>query len=193
MKLIVGLGNPGGKYRLTRHNAGFMIVEGLARANRIRLKRNRRFKAVAGKGFIEGEKSYLALPQTFMNLSGYSVCIMVKWLKLELERLLVVVDDIALPFGSIRIRARGSDAGHKGMRSIIDLLGTEEFARMRIGILGRTKIGDCSRYVLNRFTGKEQKALPDILTRAAEACGCWAKEGIEAAMNQFNLRSKNHI
>ena len=186
MKLIVGLGNPGEEYSLTRHNVGFMAVREIAALNDIKLKLNRRFKAITGEGVIKGENCYLAMPQTFMNLSGHSVRQIVKWLKLDLSELLVILDDIALALGTIRIKAKGSDAGHKGMRSLIGCLGVSDFSRLRVGILGRKNIGDCSRYVLNRFSRKEQKMLPEILNRASEASACWIKEGVERAMNKYN-------
>lgn len=186
MKLIVGLGNPGREYNLTRHNVGFMVVEEVASLNDIKLKLNKRFKAVTGEGLIGGESCYLVMPQTFMNLSGHAVRSIMNWLKSDMNELLVIIDDIALVFGRIRIRARGSDAGHKGMRSLIDCLGADDFSRIRVGILGRKNIDDCSRYVLNRFTRKEQKALPDVLNRASRACECWIKEGVEESMNKYN-------
>ncbi|MBU4343011.1 MAG: aminoacyl-tRNA hydrolase [Candidatus Omnitrophica bacterium] len=186
MKLIVGLGNPGKEYKLTRHNMGFMAVEQLAEEYSIKFRKNRRFKGMTGEGVAGKEKITLLMPQTFMNLSGHSVCSIVNWLKIEISNILLVVDDVALPFGTIRIRPKGSDAGHKGMRSVIDCLGTGDFPRMRIGIMGRPQIKDCSRYVLDRFTKKEQKALPKILNRSSHACECWLKESIGRAMNKFN-------
>ncbi len=186
MKLIVGLGNPGRQYNLTRHNVGFMVIEKLARLGNTRLKSNRGFKALTGEGLIGEEGCCIAMPQTFMNLSGHSVRSIVNWLKIDLSDVLLIVDDIALPFGTIRIRPKGSDAGHKGVRSVIDCLGTNEFSRMRIGIMGRKDIRDCSRYVLGRFTKSEQKALPGILDRISEACECWIMEGVAAAMNRYN-------
>jgi len=186
MKLIVGLGNPGEEYSLTRHNIGFMVVREMASASDVKLKLNRRFKAITGKGVIQEESYYLAMPQTFMNLSGPSVRSIINWLKLDLSELLVIVDDVAFPFGKIRIRAKGSDAGHKGMRSLIDCLGTNDFSRIRIGVLGRKHIGNFSRYVLGRFSRKEQKALPEVLNHAAQACECWTREGVESTMNKYN-------
>ena len=188
MKLIAGLGNPGPEYELTRHNVGFMTIKELAELNNIKLKPNRRFKAITGEGLIDGKRCYLAMPQTFMNLSGHSVRSIINWLKLELSEIMLIVDDIALPFGSIRMRPKGSDAGHNGLGSVITCLGSDDFSRMRIGIMGRDHIKDCSRYVLARFTKREQKALPDILERSSRACMCWAKEDMNMAMNKFNSR-----
>lgn len=190
MKLIVGLGNPGGEYSLTRHNLGFMVVEVVSRLNGLKFRSNRRFKTFTAEGLIGNEACYLAKPQTYVNLSGHSVRSIVKWLHITLDEILIVIDDISLPFGEVRIRPKGSDAGHKGLRSIIDCLGANEFSRMRIGILGREKenIKDLSAYVLDRFTKKEQKVLPDILKRSSEACECWVKEGVKIAMNRYNSK-----
>lgn len=188
MKLIVGLGNPGRKYAFTRHNIGFMVVEKLAGESCVEFRNNRRFKARTTEGLVKGENCYLAMPQAFMNLSGHSVRSIVNWLKIGLSEMLLIVDDIALPFGEVRIRPKGSDGGHKGLYSVIACLGTGEFPRMRVGIMGRKNIKDCSGYVLERFTKKEERLLPDILRRSSSACECWAKEGISAAMNQYNLK-----
>jgi len=188
MKLIVGLGNSGKEYKLTRHNVGFMVIEELARVKDIKFRANRRFKACTAEGVIENQTCYLAMPSTFMNLSGHSVRPIFNWLKIELDGILVIVDDISLPFGYIRLRPKGSDAGQKGLRSVIECLGTNEFSRMRIGIRGRENIRDCSKYVLERFTKKEKKILPDVLQRATEACECWVREGIDAAMNRYNRK-----
>ncbi|MFH1479518.1 MAG: aminoacyl-tRNA hydrolase [Candidatus Omnitrophota bacterium] len=190
MKLIVGLGNPGKEYAVTRHNAGFMVLDELARQNNIRFKNKIRFKASAGEGIIEGENCYLVKPQTFMNLSGNSVRSVINWLSLDLKDLLVVVDDIALLFRDIKIKAKGSDAGHKGTRSVITCLGSNDFSRMRIGIRGREDISDTSSYVLNSFTKKEKEDIPGILSRASLACECWIKEGIDNAMNKYNIKNQ---
>lgn len=186
MKLIVGLGNPGEEYRLTRHNIGFLVLEELARLNNLKFKPNRKFKAltselVTGKGHV-----YLAMPQTFMNLSGHSVRAIINWLKITPDEILVVMDDISLPFGAIRMKPKGSGAGHKGLGSIIDCLGTTEFSRMRIGIRGRKNIIDLSQYVLNKFTRPEQKKIPALLSIASLASLSWAQEGINVSMNKFN-------
>lgn len=186
MKLIVGLGNPGAGYALTRHNIGFLVLEKLARGNHVKFKANKRFSALTGECAIGKEKVFLAMPQTFMNLSGHSVRPMLNWLKIETHDMFVVMDDIALPFGAIRIRPKGSSGGHKGLNSIIDSISTQELPRMRLGILGRKNIKDLSSYVLARFTKQEQKGLPEILDSASQACECWVNQGVEAAMNKFN-------
>ncbi|MCX5687837.1 MAG: aminoacyl-tRNA hydrolase [Candidatus Omnitrophica bacterium] len=177
MKLIVGLGNPGAEYALTRHNAGFLVLENFARANNIKFKINKRFNALVGEGVIGREKAFLAMPQTFMNLSGNSVRPILNWLKIETD---------ALPFGAIRIKPKGSSGGHNGLNSIIDSISTHEFSRMRLGILGRKNIKVLSNYVLDKFTKTEQKSLPDILDSASQACEYWIDQGVNAAMNKFN-------
>jgi peptidyl-tRNA hydrolase, PTH1 family len=186
VKLIIGLGNPGAEYNLTRHNMGFLVLEEFARANNIKFRFNKRFNALVSEGIIGGEKIILAMPQTFMNLSGSSVRPMLSWLKTQADDMFVVMDDIALPFGAIRIKIKGSSGGHNGLNSIIDSIGTQEFSRMRLGILGRKNVRDLSSYVLDRFTRLEQKNLPGILDSASQACECWVKEGTSAAMNKFN-------
>ena len=188
MKLIIGLGNPGAEYALTRHNIGFLVLEKFARANSIKFRINRRFNAFTGEGIIGRERVFLAMPQTFMNLSGNSARPILSWLKIEPGAMFVVMDDIALSFGAIRIRPKGSGGGHKGLNSIIDSISTQEFPRMRIGILGRKNIKDLSGYVLDRFTKAEQKILPDILDSATQACECWIKEGVHTAMNRYNQK-----
>jgi len=186
MKLIVGLGNPGAKYALTRHNTGFLVLENFARTNNIKFKINRRFNALVGEGVVGGEKAFLAMPQTFMNLSGNSVRPILNWLKIETDNMFVVVDDIALPFGAIRIKPKGSSGGHNGLNSIIDSISTHEFPRMRLGILGRKSVKDLSNYVLDKFTKAEQKSLPETLDSASQACECWVGQGVNVAMNKFN-------
>ena len=189
MKLIIGLGNPGAEYTLTRHNAGFLVLEEFAEANDLKFKINKRFNALVSEGIIGGEKIFLAMPQTFMNLSGNSVRAMLNWLKIETDSMFVVMDDIALPFGTVRIKPKGSSGGHNGLNSIIDSIGGREFPRMRIGIFGRKNIKDLSNYVLDRFTKAEQKNLPAILKTASLACECWIKQGINVSMDKFNSKS----
>ena len=186
MKLIVGLGNPGKEYLLTRHNIGFMVLEKMAKEYRIKFRADRYFKALTAECAIGGEDCYLAKPQEFMNLSGHAVELIVKRFKVDFKNILLIVDDIEIPFGTIRIRPKGTDAGHKGLRSVLDCLGTNEVTRERIGIRGRDSIKDVSRYVLSRFAKSEQRILPDILQRASSACECWVREGVDSAMNRFN-------
>ncbi|MDP9375539.1 MAG: aminoacyl-tRNA hydrolase [Chloroflexota bacterium] len=182
--LIVGLGNPGKEYKDTRHNVGFLTVEELARRGGLRWERPR-LKAEQARGTLAGRDVVLAKPQTYMNLSGVSVVQLVRWYKVPLADLLVISDDLDLPFGQIRLRAEGSAGGQGGLKSIIQQLRSNTFPRLRIGI-GRPQWGEPKDYVLTRF-GKEQAAeLPAIVARAADAAELWLAEGIIAAMNRYN-------
>jgi len=186
MKLIVGLGNPGAEYALTRHNIGFLVLEKFARVNNIKFKTSKRFNALTGEGQIGKEKAFLAMPQAFMNLSGHSVRPILNWLDIDYHDMFVIMDDIALPFGAIRIKPKGSSGGHNGLNSIIDSISTQEFPRMRLGILGKKNIKGLSSYVLGKFTKAEQKDLPEVLDSAAQACEYWIGQGVNAAMDKFN-------
>ena len=188
MKLIVGLGNPGEEYKFTRHNIGFLVLEKFAKANNIKFKTSKRFNALIGEGHVGKEKAFLAMPQAFMNLSGHSVRPILNWLDIGYHDMFVIVDDIALPFGAIRIKPKGSSGGHNGLNSIIDSISMQEFPRMRLGVLGKKNIKDLSSYVLGKFTKAEQKNLPEVLDSAAQACEYWIGQGINAAMNKFNCK-----
>ena len=184
MKAILGLGNPGLRYRLSRHNLGFLVVETLARANRIKIKQ-RAFNCLLGKGTIENQEVLLGLPSTFMNLSGEAACAIARHERLDPKALLIVCDDVNLPLGKMRIRPKGSDGGHKGLRSIIEALGSEDFARLRIGV-ERPGQGALSAHVLGRFNKKENKIINETIEKAVRAIEVWLKAGIQAAMDQFN-------
>jgi PTH1 family peptidyl-tRNA hydrolase len=190
VKIIVGLGNPGREYAGTRHNLGFMVVDELARRLGANDRRNR-FRSDLVEAFDGGEKIVLVKPRTFMNLSGAAVKETVSWYKTPLDDLLVVVDDIDLPFASIRLRAKGGSGGHNGLKSIIAELGVETFSRMRIGI-GRGP-GHATRQVLTRFTSEEERFLPQLLGAAADCVLEWERQGIINAMNLCNraLESEN--
>jgi peptidyl-tRNA hydrolase, PTH1 family len=183
VKIVVGLGNPGRDYAATRHNLGFMVVDELARRHAAGERRNR-FRADLVEVFDGGEKVVLLKPQTYMNLSGSAVREAVNWYKTPLSDVLVVVDDIDLPFGSLRLRARGGSGGHNGLKSIIAELGVDEFPRMRIGI-GRGP-GHATRQVLSRFTSEEERVLPSVVEAAADCVLEWERQGIIAAMNRCN-------
>ena len=188
--LIVGLGNPGKKYEGTRHNLGFMFVDLLAREANSEIKRAD-CKALVGRAVIEGEPVELVKPQTYMNLSGESVVCLVRKrpdLKIECE-LLVVVDDLALPLGAIRLRARGSSGGHNGLKSIAHHLRTEDYPRLRIGIRPEHPINDTARFVLERFPLNARSTVEDVLERSADAVRFIIKHGIERAMSQYNWGS----
>jgi PTH1 family peptidyl-tRNA hydrolase len=185
MKLIVGLGNPGRQYQNTRHNVGFRCVDALARRWGIEFRRQRA-RAEIAEGETLGERLVLAKPQTFMNNSGDSVRALVKMSNLSPADLLVVCDDLDLPFGRLRLRDKGSSGGQRGLQSIINQLGTNEFARLRIGI-DRPPAGvDPIDYVLTTFNASEQAELPAFLDRGVEGVETWLTRGVAAAMNLVN-------
>jgi PTH1 family peptidyl-tRNA hydrolase len=185
--LIVGLGNPGERYEWTRHNLGFMLVDLLARQSNALVKRAE-CRALVGRAEVEGRAVELVKPQTYMNLSGESVaCLAKKRAGFEpAVDLLVISDDIALPFGSMRLRARGSSGGQKGLKSIISALGTDEFPRLRVGIRPEHPVGDTAAYVLERFPRAQHAEVEKVLERCAEALRAVIRDGIEKAMSQFN-------
>ena len=183
VKLIVGLGNPGQRYEATRHNVGFRVVDELSSRWGIDTSRER-FHAWAGSGLVGEERVLLLKPTTFMNRSGQAVQAAGRFHRLDLASLLVVSDDFALPLGRIRVRPRGSAGSHNGLADIVNRLGTEEFARLRVGI--GEAIGDPAGYVLERFSQAEEVVVRQVVSRAADAVECWLTSGAEAAMNQFN-------
>lgn len=185
MRLIVGLGNPGEKYRRTRHNAGFMVIDELAQ--RLTLGAKERIDdAWAVKTEIAGERVVLLKPQSFMNRSGPVVEAALRWFNIEPDSLVVVSDDVALPLGTLRIRARGSHGGQNGLRSIIESIGTEEFARLRFGIGSSEPILDLAGYVLSDYADAEVLRVQDMVSRAADALTVLVEHGVERAMNTFN-------
>ncbi len=183
--LIAGLGNPGREYRESRHNAGFMALDRLAARLGWSFSRLEN-KALVTKGEIDGHRIVLAKPQTYMNLSGQAVGPLVRFYKISMENLLVVFDDVDLPFGTLRMRPSGGSSGQKGMESIIERLGTQEFARLRIGIGRPPGNKAAAGYVLNGFSREESKELDGILDRAADAIQVFITRGLDAAMNEFN-------
>ena len=188
MKLIVGLGNPGIEYQFTPHNMGFLTVDRLAERHRAHVS-NRRCRALTGKAVIGSEEVLLAKPETFMNLSGMSVRELVREYELDpAQDLVVVYDELDLPFGSIRIRQRGSAAGHNGMKSVIGALETPEFVRVRLGI-GPSK-GDGERYVLSQFKKSQYETIDHELDMAADAVETILKDGVSKAMNLFNRKEE---
>ena len=188
MRLIVGLGNPGKRYVGTRHNVGFAVLDRLARRLEVDIKK-KKFGGLVGDG-VPGEKKLLLLkPMQFMNKSGHVVATAAGFYKLEKERLLVVTDDMALEPGRIRIRAKGSAGGHNGLADIIERLGTDEFARLRVGVGSSDKDAGAD-YVLDRPGPDEEEVLDQAIERAAEAVICWVEEGIDSAMNKFNVANK---
>lgn len=185
MYLIVGLGNPGREYRATRHNAGFMVVDALAQAWQIRMARVQA-KAIIGSGVFSGQKVVLAKPQTYMNLSGESVMALMRFYKTPADHLLVVHDDLDLPPGTLRLRPGGGAGGQKGVASIIQRLGGQDFARLRIGIGRPPGQMEAATYVLEDFTAAEQELMKLVLVRAVLAVETFVSEGLEMAMNRYN-------
>ena len=187
LRLIVGLGNPGGEYEWSRHNLGFMLIDKLASDAGIAVNR-RECQALVGRAEIAGCAVKLVKPQTFMNLSGESVSCLFAKHKLEppTEKLIVVSDDLALPFGKIRIRESGSGGGHNGLKSIISFLGTNEFVRLRIGIQPDYPISDSKRFVLDVLPKAARVEVEKVLERSAEAIRTIFKDGVKKAMTEFN-------
>ncbi|MGE3819810.1 MAG: aminoacyl-tRNA hydrolase [Isosphaeraceae bacterium] len=184
MKLVVGLGNPGSKYEGTRHNIGFEVIDRLAEGGS-GARFTRKFDGLFAETEIDFERVSLLKPQTFMNLSGRSVGQALRFYKLDLADLLVCCDDLTLPLGKLRIRGGGSDGGQKGLRDITTTVGSESFARLRIGVGERGQL-DAADFVLSRFRPTERPAVDDALILATQATAVWAKQGVAAAMNRFN-------
>ena len=187
MKLVVGLGNPGDRYRKTRHNVGFEVVGELANRHHAD-KPKQKFDAELTEIFYNDEKILLIAPLTYMNESGRSVAPCVSFYDLELEDLLVVCDDLNLDTARLRLRGGGSFGGQKGLQNIIQRLGTEDFARLRIGIGRPPGRMEASDYVLGRFSKDEREDVDDAVLRAADGVELWIREGTEAAMNHLNAR-----
>src|SRR5881392_3418889 len=185
MFLIVGLGNPGEQYAGTRHNLGFMLVDKLAVEAAVQVRRSE-CRSLVGSGLIENQRVKLARPQTFMNLSGDAVGCLISKHELDAAKLIVISDDLALPFGSIRLRQRGSAGGHNGLKSIISALGTNEFIRLRIGIQPEHPVNDAKRFVLDEFPKAERPAVAEIVERGAEAVRAVLRDGMAKAMSMFN-------
>lgn len=186
MKLIVGLGNPGQNYKYTRHNIGYRIVEKLAEEYKAKFKRSYIFKSLIAQVRLDSELMMCVLPFTFMNLSGAAVGKIVRRRKISLEDILVVCDDIDSIFGKIRIRPSGSYAGHQGLRSVIENLKTNEFARLKIGVGRPEKKEDVVNFVLSKFTKQEEAELDDVINKAVDCCQVWLKDGIVKTMDKFN-------
>lgn len=189
MRLIVGLGNPGREYARTPHNLGFAVVARLSELMRIR-SRQRAFRAHLWRGRLEGKEVVLAQPQTFMNLSGPAVAELLRAEGLTPADLIVVADDVALPWGQLRIRERGSAGGHNGLESVIAALGTSEFLRVRLGIQpAEGKVGDLAEYVLEPMGDDEREVAEAMVGEAAEAVRVILREGPGRAMTRFNRRA----
>jgi PTH1 family peptidyl-tRNA hydrolase len=183
--LLVGLGNPGREYRLTRHNIGFMAVDRLAESLGVTFSRMQS-QALMTQISKDGNRLILAKPQTYMNLSGQAVSALLKFYKIPLERLLVMHDDLDLPLGTLRLRPSGGSAGQRGLASIIERLGTQEFPRLRMGIGRPPGQMDAADYVLQSFSTSDQIIVKAVLDTAVEACLAFVHDGLDAAMNRFN-------
>jgi PTH1 family peptidyl-tRNA hydrolase len=186
LALVVGLGNPGAEYARHRHNVGFQVVEALARVHGLAFTRRKGTKAQVAEGQVGSRRVVLAKPQSFMNLSGQAVGRLSRAHGIPPEQILVVYDDLDLPLGRLRLRPEGSSGGHKGMRSIIDSLGTHMFPRLRVGIDRPPGRMDPAEYVLQPFGEDQELLLAETLERAVAAIECWLAEGILPAMDRFN-------
>lgn len=187
MRLIVGLGNPGSEYEWSRHNLGFLLIDRLASETATAVKR-RECRALVGAAIIEGERTRLVKPQTYMNLSGEAVsCLLARYeIEDSAKSLIVISDDLALPFGSIRLRARGSAGGHNGLKSIIAAIGTNEFIRLRIGIQPDHPVSEARSFVLDQIRKPQRVEVEEILARAADAVRAVLRDGIAKAMSLYN-------
>jgi len=193
MKLLVGLGNPGREYEMTRHNLGFMLIDTLhskAGGRRFRSESN----AMVAEVVLSDQRVLLVKPQTYMNLSGDAVRpLLARYGEGEISNLIVASDDVALPFGMIRVRPRGSAGGQKGLKSIIERLGSQEFARVRLGVKPDHPLSDLSNFVLSPIRNRDREQLAAILEKAAEAVIVILSDGVERAMARFNERVKNDV
>ena len=188
MRLIVGLGNPGEKYSHTRHNVGFDVIDILSQKLDIPVKKLK-CRATIGEGMFGGEKIVLIKPQTFMNLSGLTVSEALSWYKAEPKDVLLIVDDIDLPLGQVRIRAKGGPGTHNGLRHIVQCTGTADFPRVRVGVGAPPPEWDLADWVLSKYADEAaRKTAFDAYMLAAEAALCWAEHGIDLAMNRYNKR-----
>jgi PTH1 family peptidyl-tRNA hydrolase len=189
VKILIGLGNPGILYRMSRHNIGFQVIDRLAKINHIPI-RTKRYKSLYGTGGIDSQQVILIKPLTFMNRSGEAVKKMADFFHLGMEDLIVVHDDLDLPFGRFRFKRRGGDGGHQGIRSIIEWMGDNNFLRLKIGIGRPPQRVDTAEYVLERFNKIERSLLDQLLFQGAESLKVMLLEGIEKAMNQFQKKGQ---
>lgn len=189
MLAIVGLGNPGDQYAHTRHNAGFDTMDFISDKLSLPLKKLK-CRAMVGEGLYNGQRIALIKPQTFMNDSGLSVADALSWYKLTPDQMLVIVDDIDLPFGQVRLRPHGGPGTHNGLRSIVQCTGTGDFPRVRIGMGAPPAAWDLADYVLGHFnTPEDRKTAFDAYQTAADAALCWLENGIDTAMNRYNHKN----
>lgn len=189
MYIIAGLGNPTKTYDGTRHNAGFYVIDRIAKDYNISID-GKKHKALYGKGVIEGQKVILAKPQTYMNLSGESIREMADYYKVGPENILIIYDDVSLDVGQLRIRKKGSAGGHNGIKSIIAHLQTTEFARIKVGVGEKPSGWDLADYVLGKFSGEDKKRIDEAAGDASDAVGIILGQDIDSAMNRYNAKKK---
>ena len=190
MHIIIGLGNPGREYHRTRHNVGFDVIDVLSEKLNIQLTKNA-MHGLIGEGFVGGEKVILVKPQTYMNLSGQCVTELVSWYKPEMDHVLVVFDDIDLPLGKLRLRKDGSAGTHNGMRSIIGLLGRQDFPRLRVGVGKKPEGWELANWVLSHYATEEERKIQfDAFLLAADMVIDWIKNGWDSAMRTANAPKK---
>jgi PTH1 family peptidyl-tRNA hydrolase len=187
--LVAGLGNPGLEYAFTPHNLGFMVIDRLAEANGIHVTR-KESKALVGHGKIAGQPVTLAKPQTYMNISGVAVRALLERYSLTVRNLILVYDDLALPWMALRVRPKGSAGGHNGVESVIGCVGTNEFARVRLGIHPGHPVSDGAKFVLAPFRRAQSKELDEVLDHGARAVESLIAEGVEKSMTKFNRRAQ---
>ncbi len=187
MKIILGLGNPGQKYKNNRHNIGYMVVEEIAKSQDIAFKRSFKLPAYTAKKIKEKEEIILVKPRTFMNNSGLCAKKIILQYKAHIRDLLIVYDEVDLPLGQIRFREKGSCAGHRGMSSVINALDSEQISRIRVGI-GGERSGELSDYVLSDFASREKQVLEETVKMAALACMDWISQGADFVMKTYNRR-----
>ena len=190
MYIIVGLGNPTKEYKNTRHNIGFDVIDFIAEQNQIAVLEHK-FKALIGKGYLDGQKVILAKPQTYMNLSGESIRAMVDYYKIDAEsELIVIYDDVSLAVGQLRIRKKGSAGGHNGIKSILSHLGMDTFLRIKVGVGEKPKGYDLADYVLGHFSQAERKTMDESCKNSADAIKYMLKGSTDEAMNLYNIKVK---
>lgn len=187
MKIIIGLGNPTNKYENTRHNVGFKVIDGIANILGVNFSMENKFKAQIAKGVWDSEQILLVKPQTFMNLSGEAVALIMGYFKVEISQIIIVYDDLSIDLGTLRFRANGSDGGHNGIKSIIQSLGgNKNFARLKVGIGPQPPYMPSEKFVLGEFTSQEILLLNEVVKTSVNAIQCFIKSGISDAQNKFN-------
>lgn len=186
-RLIVGLGNPGEAYDETRHNIGFLALRRFAEKNGFIFHRGASFSGEIAQGRVKDKKAVLLLPLTYMNSSGRAVFACASYFEIRPENILIVCDEIALPFGKLRLKPKGSAGGHNGLKSVEAHLGTQDYHRLRIGVGDRSGGQSLAEHVLGRFTAEEKKELPKVIDEAAQAVEIWLTEDIDAAMRKVNV------